>query len=65
MVYQLLDEFSAAPLAPTEKHDFLKHFIIVRFDFLHDGEVDAHIAEQQIQSQLPTNSIVGFGWSTS
>lgn len=58
VVYQLLDEFSAAPLAPTEKHDFLKHFIIVRFDFLHDGEVDAHIAEQQIQSQLPTNSIV-------
>jgi len=58
VVYQLLDEFSATPLTSTQKHDFLKHFIIVRFDFLHDGEVDAHIAEQQIQSQLPTNSIV-------
>lgn len=57
VIYQLLDEFSATPLAPTQKHDFLKHFIIVRFDFLHDGEVDAHIAEQQIHSQLPTNSI--------
>ena len=58
VVYQLLDEFSATPLTPTQKHDFLKHFIIVKFDFLHDGEVDAHIAEQQIQSQLPNNSIV-------
>ena len=58
VVYQLLNEFSATPLTPTQKHDFLKHFIIVRFDFLHDGEVDAHIAEQQIQSQLPANSIV-------
>lgn len=58
VVYQLLNEFSATLLTPTQKHDFLKHFIIVRFDFLHDGEVDAHIAEQQIQSQLPANSIV-------
>lgn len=58
VVYHLLDELSPTPLIPAEKHDFLKHFIIVRFDFLHDGEVDAHIAERQIQSQLPTNSIV-------
>lgn len=55
-IYQLLDELSATPLIPAEKHDFLKHFIIVRFDFLHDGEVDAHVGTRYIQSQLPNNS---------
>ncbi|MDN3399417.1 NACHT domain-containing protein [Psychrobacter sp. APC 3426] len=55
-IYQLLDELSATPLIPAEKHNFLKHFIIVRFDFLHDGEVDAHVGTRYIQSQLPNNS---------
>jgi len=58
VVYQLLDEFSATPLTPTQKHDFLKHFIIVRFDFLHDGEVETHVAEQHIHSQLPSDNNV-------
>ncbi|PNK59800.1 AAA family ATPase [Psychrobacter sp. FDAARGOS_221] len=55
-IYQLLDEFSSTPLTPTQKHNFLKHFIIVRFDFLHDGEVGTHVAEKHIRSQLPINS---------
>lgn len=57
-IYQLLDEFSTTPLTPTQKHDFLKHFIIVRFDFLHDGEVETHVAEQHIHSQLPSDNNV-------
>ncbi|AYA02718.1 AAA family ATPase [Acinetobacter sp. WCHAc010034] len=50
----LLKDICGGPISQEELHSFLSHFIVIKFDFLHDGDVDSHIAEQFIGYSLAT-----------
>lgn len=53
-VEALLKDISGGPISQEELHSFFSHFIVTKFDFLHDGDVDSHIAQQYIGESLAT-----------
>jgi hypothetical protein len=55
-VTALLDETCSGPCPPEQVHDFLAHFVVLRYDFLHSGAGAPQEAINRIRESLDPSS---------
>ncbi len=55
-IASLLSEANGTPCLEAEVHEFLSHFVLLQFDFMHGGAVDTSNAQNQIREILADGS---------
>lgn len=55
VILSLLEKINGSPCADDEAHHFLAHFVLIRFDFLREGNTDSSEAINRIRGCLTPN----------